>query len=200
MNISEVEWRIVEDRLQKLSDLLAWQWRFRISAWETKDASVEATCTAAEARTSDYIRELREVLTVPYIIKDRSTVICQSLGIRCHPDCRKHGAAVARKDKSRVLHPNREKGKKALPTPAVKWVPASKPVPAAKPAAFEPVQPPVIGRGRMDRLDRVPWPTGPNSPVIRRPTGPPPQFPLPRVCPASRGFVARGGRFLDCDI
>ena len=145
MNISEVEWRIVEDRLQGLSDLLAWQWRLRISAWETNDASVEATCIAAEARTSDYIRELREVLTVTYTIKDRSTVICQSLGIRCHPDCRKHGVAVARKDKARVLHPNRVKGKRALPTPAVKWVPASKPVPAAKPAAFEPVQPiPVV--------------------------------------------------------
>ena len=199
MNVSESEWRIVEDRLQRLSDLLAWQWRLRISAWESKDASVEAISSEAEARTTAYIKELREVLTVPYVIKDRSTVICQRLGIRCHPDTSRHGAAVARKDKPRVLHPN-SKGKKALPTPVVQRVPATKPVPAAKPAAFEPVQPPVIGRGRMDRLDRVPWPTGPNSPVLRRPHGPPPSMPWLRVGPAPRMFLARGGRFLDCNI
>ena len=170
MNVSEVEWRIVEDRLQRLSDLLAWQWRLRISAWETKDSSVEATCRAAEARTSEYIRELRGVLTVNYTIQDRSTVICHSLGIRCHPDCRRHGFSVARKDKARVLHPNRQKGKRALPTPAVQRVPAS------KPAAFEPVQPiPVVvpvstpairGRGRSRGMvhSRVTRPVRPISP------------------------------------
>ena len=187
MNVTESEWRVTEDRLQRLSDMLAWQWRLRISAWKTGDASVVATCEEAEARTTAYIKYLREVLTVPYTIQDRSTVICQGLGIRCHPDSSQHSAAASRKGKSRVLHPNR-KGKKTPPAPAVEPTPA-----------VEPVQAPVTGRGRgrMDRLDRVPWPTGPNPPVIRRPKGPPPPFPLPRVCPVSRGLVARGGRFID---
>ena len=151
MNVSESEWRIIEDRLQRLSDLLAFQWRLRISAWETNNADVEATCTAAEVRTTAYIRELREVLTVPYVIKDRSTVICQRLGIRCHPDVRKHGAAVARKERPRVLKPNRNRDSRKTGTaPAVEPIPVVVPVvPGYVPHFVVPVSTPVNrGRGR----------------------------------------------------
>ena len=49
------------------------------------------TAEVCEARTTAYIRYLREVLTVPYTIENRSTVVCKRLGIRCRPDRRSRG-------------------------------------------------------------------------------------------------------------
>ena len=85
MNVSESEWRIAEDRLQRLADLLFWQWRMRLAAWRGDSEDLRVTCQLVEARTTNYIRSLRYVLTVPYTVENRSTVVCERLGIRCIP-------------------------------------------------------------------------------------------------------------------
>ena len=86
MDETNSEWCVVRDRLQKLADLLYWQWRMRLAAWSSGDSNCIRMAEECGARTTVFIRHLRDIMCwVPYTIEDRSTVLCLSLGIRCVP-------------------------------------------------------------------------------------------------------------------
>ena len=115
MNVSQSEWRVIEDRLQRLSDLLYWQWKMRLAAWRTDSECLTVTAEQCEARTTAYIRSLRYILTVPYTVENRSTVVCERLGIRCIPVLGRCG--------SRQPRPAKKSKQKATPAPAVQNAP-----------------------------------------------------------------------------
>ena len=86
MDETNAEWCVIRDRLQELSELLYWQWRFRLAAWSSSDTSCISMAEDYGARTTKFIRHLRNIMCwVPYTIEDTSTVVCLSLGIRCVP-------------------------------------------------------------------------------------------------------------------
>lgn len=164
MNASESQWRITEDRLQKLADLLYWQWRMRLAAWRGNRVELTVTCQQVEDRTTAYIKSLRYVLTVPYTIENRSTVVCERLGIRCIPQSGKRLSPpssptkkIAAKPRglSRKLYPARPKGfpgnNIGFDVSSKKHVPSGLP-----PAPVIPSQGTGRGRGILGRTEPLP--------------------------------------------
>ena len=96
MDETNSEWCKVRDRLQRLSNLLYWQWEMRLAAWRLGNPCLVYTAELVGARTTRYIRWLRSVMGwVPYTIENRSTVVVSALGIRCLPVRRSWGPAPA---------------------------------------------------------------------------------------------------------
>ena len=214
MNVTNTEWRVIEDRLQRLSDLLFWQWEMRLDAWKLDNVCLVETAEKCEARTTAYIRYLREVLTVPYAIENRSTVVCERLGIRCIPHRRSRGLrsqssgtpVVPRQScpvrpavAPRRYYPHRPKGfpgnnigfnvpRKSTPAPAVQTAPAVSSQGTGR------------GRGMWGRSGPLPTARPPHASylelfhegtMIMRNIG---SVPIHEK-PATRQHAARGGRF-----
>ena len=92
MNETNSEWCRVRDRLQKLANLLYWQWEMRLAAWRLGNICLDFTAEQCGDRTTQYIRYLRQVMCwLPYTIENRTTVVCSALGIRCPPVRRSRG-------------------------------------------------------------------------------------------------------------
>ena len=103
MNETNSEWCRVRDRLQKLANLLYWQWEMRLAAWRLGNICLDFTAEQCGDRTTQYIRYLRQVMCwLPYTIENRTTVVCLALGIRCLPVRRSRGPAPAIPDEPEV--------------------------------------------------------------------------------------------------
>ena len=183
MNVSETEWRITEDRLQRLADLLYWQWKMRLAAWRSDSEGLTVTCEQVEARTTAYIRSLRYVLTVPYTVENRSTVVCESLGIRCIP-------VPGRRLSTRQPLPAKKPKQKATPVSDVQIAPV---LGRGTGAIHAPVVQNAPGSGRGTGATRV-WGSRRRTGANR---GTPSSAMARQNIVESEQFVARGGRFID---